>query len=166
MVSRSRSWLRLGGVAAEKVGSLSGRGRVSTGETRPQRAADLIKKTREDFTAAMDDDLNVSKALAAIFLFVHEANSLFSEGAVLLADLKKAKQLLLDFDKVLGLGFGKSKTRQEIIPPEIYKLAKERETARMEKDWARADKLRQEIGQKGYMVEDTEDGSQIKKASG
>ncbi|MDP3245254.1 MAG: cysteine--tRNA ligase [bacterium] len=143
----------------------------------------LIQTARQDFTAAMDDDLNVSKALAVIFKFVRQMNQFF--GKIPLSPpfppkadppreekkgerggFKEVLELLKDFDKVLGFGIGKSKTRRDIIPLEIKKLAQAREKARQVKDWARADKLRQEIEQKGYMVEDTASGPRIKKASG
>ena len=68
---------------------------------------------------------------------------------------------LLDFDKVLGFGL-KNKKRQE-IDEEIKKLAQMRERYRKEKQWQKADEARKEIEEKGYLIEDTEQGPKIRK---
>ena len=62
------------------------------------------------------------------------------------------KATILDFDKVLGLGFENLKL--EIIPEEVEKLAEEREQARKNKDFKNSDKLRKEINSLGYEVKD------------
>ena len=64
-------------------------------------------------------------------------------------------------DKVLGLDLLKKEKIE--IPPEIVKLVKERERARQEKDWKKADLLREEIKKKGYRVDDSEEGCSISK---
>jgi cysteinyl-tRNA synthetase len=119
----------------------------------------IIQESREDFIRAMDDDLNVSKALAVIFGFVHKANAALPRG-VDPADLVMARRLLLDFDSVLGFGF--KKIQLEKIPEKIKKLLKAREDARAAKDWKKADEIRNEILKLGYAVEDTTEGPKIK----
>ena len=71
------------------------------------------------------------------------------------------KATILDFDKVLGLGF--ENLKQEIIPEEITKLAEERELARKNKDFKKSDELRAKINSLGYEVKDSPEGYKISK---
>jgi cysteinyl-tRNA synthetase len=74
---------------------------------------------------------------------------------------KEKYGLLLDFDKILGFdieSFGKEK-----VPEEVLKLVEERERAREQKAFKKADELRDEIKTKGYVVEDTPHGPRVKK---
>ena len=89
-------------------------------------------------TAALQDDLDTPRALALL----HEANDF---------------TLWTDFEPVFALDLEKI----DQIPAEIEQLAKEREKMRLTGDYTKADKLRLEIEKKGYIVEDTADGSKI-----
>ena len=81
------------------------------------------------------------------------------DGEIPAADLRAT---MLDFDRVLGLGFAELKEEVvEEIPTEIQALADERKKAREAKDWKKSDELRDEILNKGYFIKDTADG-QIK----
>jgi cysteinyl-tRNA synthetase len=71
------------------------------------------------------------------------------------------KATILDFDRVFGLGF--ENLKEEIIPEEVLKLAKEREQARADKDFTKSDELRAEINKLGYEVKDTEGGQKVSK---
>ncbi len=104
----------------------------------------------EKFLVAINDDINLPQALAVVWDLL---NSNCPSGA--------KKKTLLKFDEVLGLGLNKIK--QVKIPKEILKLVKERESAREQKDWQKADELRKEIEKLGYAVEDTANGSQVIK---
>lgn len=111
----------------------------------------LVKKAEKDFENAMGNDLNISKALAVIFNFIKEVNK--TGGG------KKVLDLMKRFDKVLGImNFEKEK-----IPIEIKKLCDKRENYRKKKNWKEADRIREEISKKGYVVEDSEKGPKIKK---
>ncbi len=114
-----------------------------------------IKKVKDEFEKAMDDDLEISNALAAIFNFIKQINKL----NISKKDAKKIEKTMFELDKVLGV----IKTKEEKIPKEIMDLIKEREKARKEKDYKRADKIREKIKEKGYLVEDTKEGPKIKK---
>jgi cysteinyl-tRNA synthetase len=105
---------------------------------------------RNKFLESINDDLNMSKALAVM-------------QEVLKSDISNENKLatILDFDKVFGLGFNKIK--EEIIPDEITHLVIEREDARKSKDWAKSDELRKRINSLGYEVKDTDSGSKISK---
>jgi cysteinyl-tRNA synthetase len=119
----------------------------------------FAEKSLVDFETALDDDLNVSGALAVLFNFIRQINAGLSRGSSKKA-LTAAKDALLKMDNVLGLGFLKIKA--EKIPEKIKKLLLEREQARRNKDWTGADAVRKKIEEAGYTVEDTAEGSKIK----
>ena len=82
---------------------------------------------------------------------------------------KKLAELLLNFDRVLGLDLVNSKKYLEeqtkiTIPEEIEKLLEQRKQARQEKNWELADKIRDEIKEKGYIIKDTKEGMNVEKA--
>lgn len=108
-------------------------------------------KYREEFKKLMEDDLDTSRAVALIW-------DLLKDGGVASVD-KKAT--LLDFDKVLGLGFADLK--EEKIPEEIMKLVEEREQARANKDFQKSDELRKKINDLGYEIKDTPEGQRVSR---
>ncbi len=110
-----------------------------------------LEKIKSEFRAAIMDDLNMPQALAVVWELVREGNR---------RQDRNAWDMLLDFDRVLGLGLGAA----EEAPLAVRKLAEEREAARRAKDWTRADRLREEILKQGWVVEDTRDGWRLKRA--
>jgi|SRR3989338_2672944 len=121
--------------------------------------ARLIENTKNKFEAAMDDDINISAALSYIFDFVKEVNTLIMENKIRKSDAKKIIGLMMDFDKILGI----LEEKEEKLSPEIKNLIDEREKARMKKDFAKADKIRKELRQKGIALEDTKESVRWKK---
>lgn len=126
----------------------------ATGEV-DKEAFDALKK---NFTDAMDNDLNTSLAVTALY-------------DVLKADTDNATKLALiaDFDKVLSVNLienaaKQAKPAEEELPEEIIALADARKAARKEKNFALADELRDKIIALGYTVEETRQGTVIKKA--
>lgn len=109
------------------------------------------EKYRRQFMAAVNDDLNTPQALAVMWETIKD-NSLTA---------KDKKNLLLDFDKVLGLKFSELKLLE--IPGKVKKLAKQREQLRRQKKWREADKIRKEVEKLGYKIEDTNNGPGAKK---
>jgi cysteinyl-tRNA synthetase len=85
-------------------------------------------KVRKDFGEAMDDDLNVGQALAALFEFVREANNLVDSGKLSKAEAEEVRRLIVDFDKVLGV-IGEVKV-EEGLSREAKELIRLREEAR------------------------------------
>tara|TARA_Y100000310_G_scaffold112011_1_gene110448 strand:- start:8604 stop:9992 length:1389 start_codon:yes stop_codon:yes gene_type:complete len=114
----------------------------------------LIKKAKERFESAMDNDIIIPEALAGVFDFVRDIN----KEDISKSDAKEVIALMKDFDKVLGI-----LKQDEKVPEGIKKLVEQRERARKEKDWDKADKIREEIKKKGFGVEDSETGARIKK---
>jgi cysteinyl-tRNA synthetase len=109
---------------------------------------------RERFTAEVNDDLNLPRALA-LGWEVLRGN--------LAAGTKKAT--LLDFDRVFGLGLALWSPKSESIPEPIAALAAARATARASRQWAEADRLRAEILAAGWEMEDRADGYSLKRVS-
>jgi len=130
--------------------------REAEGDSTCPELPPLIEKARNDFIAALDDDLNISPALAAIFNFIHQANKL-NLGK---ADAEKALALIGEFDAVLGL---KLLEEEKIEDEEIERLIKEREEARKRRDFKRADEIRDSLKARGIILEDTPRGTRWKR---
>jgi len=141
----------------EKMGR---RPKVKTPSQNLKLIKSLISKAKKDFGEAMDEDLNTSKALSAIFNLIKEANKIEE------VDSKTVKQILNlinKFDSVFGLKLLETKKGEIRIPEKVIKLLKKREGLRKLKHWGEADEMRIKIKQMGYWVEDTKEGSKIKK---
>jgi cysteinyl-tRNA synthetase len=106
---------------------------------------------REKFLEAVNDDLNMPRAMAVI-------------QELLKSDIPAGEKhaTVLDFDRVLGLGLDQVDKPQE-LPPEIQKRVEARRRAREAKNWAESDRLRDEIQALGYTVKDTRDGMKLLK---
>ena len=118
-----------------------------------------VKNLKEKFEAAMNDDFNTPEALRVLFEFSSLLNK-YIESPKSRASLKNALTTFLNLSQnVLGLQFESEKTE---IPKDVKKLVEEREKARKEKDWNKADKIRDEIRKKGYIIEDKNDKSIVK----
>ena len=109
---------------------------------------------KNKFLEYISDDLDTPRALSILW-------DVFRDENISNAD-KKAT--ILDFDKVLGLGFENLKEAEKIsIPEEILKLAEQRKLAKENKDFQKSDELRKEINSLGYEVKDTSEGQKISK---
>ena len=106
-----------------------------------QKAAEA----KEKFCRAMDDDLNTPDALAAIFDFVREINTLSGESSK--AALEAAAAMFDELTGVLGLVSHREKSD---IPADVMEMVEARAAAKKAKDWAKADALRAEITARGY----------------
>lgn len=121
---------------------------------------DLLQGVEKQFKEAMQDDLNISEALAALFEFVRSLNTLLDGDKLSVESAQKALQLFDSMDLVLGI----IAREEEEIPVEVYEAAQKRWAARKEKDWATADEMREFVTAKGYFIEDTGSGFKIKKS--
>lgn len=114
---------------------------------------------REEFIKAMDDDLNTADAITAVFELVTDINSSVKNGASK-EYANKALEILSELTSVLGL-LQQNKATQ--IDSEIEELVQERQDARKNKDFARADEIRDILKEKGVSLKDTPQGIQIIK---
>ena len=112
-----------------------------------------------EFSAALDDDLNISGAWGAIFEWVRDTNRKLAENAMDSAAAATALATWEKLDSVLGVGAPK----EVEVPAEIAALVEARQAARKAKDFKRADALRDELKAKGWVVEDTPKGARAKR---
>ena len=106
------------------------------------------------FEAAMDEDLNVSAALAALFDAIREGNAALDAKALDAAGAAAARDLFRRWDGALGV----LEKPAEAIPPAVQTLLDRRQAARAAKDWKQSDVLRDEIAVLGWIVKDTPKG--------
>lgn len=116
---------------------------------------EFAKKALEDFTSAVNDDLNIPRAFAALFELVRETNASATKSQAVLDVFKR-------MDEVLGVVFFGKKEKSE-VPAEVLALLEERKLARANKLWAESDRLRDEIAALGWAVKDSKDGQSVTK---
>ncbi len=119
----------------------------------------LVEQAKEKFEAGLDDDLNVSVGLAAIFDLIYEVNKLLRINQVYKSDAQLILNQMDSFDKVLGY----LKKPEENLDEKASELVEQREKARQEKDWQLADRLRKQLLEMGIILEDTSSGTKWKK---
>ena len=122
-----------------------------------------IEKARKDFEDAMDDDLDINIALAAVFNLVKEVNILIDQRKLGQAGAKQVKDLMLDFDKVLGVLSDFWSRKEAKLPEEVEELIKMREEARRHKKWETSDAIRDKLRKMGIIIEDTPEGIKWRK---
>ena len=115
----------------------------------------LVKK----FEDAMEDDFNTADAVSAIFEIVRESNSTVKDFSADYA--KKVLKVLEDLCGVLGIETTKE---EEILDEEMEKLIEERQAARKNKDFARADEIRDQLLEQGIVLKDTREGVKWSRA--
>ncbi len=133
------------------------------GEQGPGATPDAAPETwtaafQEQFVEAINDDLNMPRALATVWDLVAEANRRGAPAAAL--------PLLLDWDRVLGLDLQAQLSREDTLSPAQEALLAERQAARQARDWARADAIRAELLAQGIEIEDTPQGPRWKRIGG
>jgi cysteinyl-tRNA synthetase len=153
----------LGG-AAKTVDSLRDfRARLSEAKTQPGVNTSLqeaAQRALREFETGMDDDLNTSVALAAIHNLTREVNTAIARKQLREENKRELLELLKRFDTVLNI-FGEAK--DEMLDSEIQNLINERQEARRRRDFNRGDEIRDELGSRGIVLEDTKDGVRWKR---
>jgi len=127
-----------------------------------KKFADGLSKYRERFVEVMDDDLNTADAVAVIFELVREINAAVSPSSNPTKALAKACSAVFDeLSGVIGLPISKP---EDDIGTEVEKLIETRQAARKAKNFAEADRIRDELKAKGIILEDTPQGVKWKRA--
>jgi len=121
--------------------------------------------TKQDlnFVNAVNDDLNIPEAFAAMFTLIREVNSALHNNGLSAEEATAVLGLLNKFESVLGvINFGRVQQSDE-IPAEVQVLVEARAQARTDKNWAESDRIRDEISALGWSIRDSKEGQKVKK---
>ena len=118
----------------------------------------VLTAAHDSFTEVLDDDLNISAALAAVFDLVREGNRRLEERSLSTADAARIVELLRDLDAVLAI-----LPEPDALEPDLQSLLDARAAARAGRDWAESDRLRDVLADAGIAVEDTRDGQRWRR---
>ena len=145
------------GLASQKALMRLREGFVKQQEGTDEIEESKIKEYEDKFLATINDDLNMPSAMGIVWEIIRNEKQ-----------SKQFANLLLKFDEVLGLDLANSKKYLEMakeidLPEEINNLIEKRKQARLEKNWALSDEIRDELKEKGYIVKDTKEGMTVEK---
>lgn len=113
----------------------------------------------EGFFTALDDDLNISGALAVLYETLRESNRRMDEGRLSSSQARGLLDWLVRVDSVLAL----EPDAEETIPAEVEALLADRVAARAAKEWKKSDEIRDQIAAFGWIVKDTKDGQKVSR---
>jgi cysteinyl-tRNA synthetase len=146
--------------------------RYRLGEAKEEGAPDVElaaqrDKMLADFTAALEDDLGVANALAAVFVFVRQVNKAIEAGKIGEGDKERVFDALARVDTVLGVldpeEWDAPQAGDGLSDEEIEALLTERTEARKNKDFARSDAIRDQLTEAGITIEDRPDGTRWRR---
>lgn len=128
---------------------------AAEGDSDLEKVKSILSPRQAQFDEAMEDDLNTADALAAIFELVRDININVIENNASKAAVEYAVSLFDTLTGVLGIVYNR---REENLDEEIESLIEQRNEARKNRDWATADKIRDELKEQGIVLEDTPQG--------
>ena len=146
--------------AVDNLKHLSANGKAGSMSADEAALIDKTKEFYDKFETAMDDDFNTADAISALFELVKYANSNSSADNTV-EYLEAMKKKITDMADILGLVVEK---KEEMLDSDIDALIAERQQARKDKNFARADEIRDELLAKGIILEDTREGVRWKRA--
>jgi cysteinyl-tRNA synthetase len=129
------------------------------GDAKP--ALDFAPAQSDAFFEALDDDLNISAALAELFNQVRESNRSIDHGHLSAEQAAALLQWWDGINQVLQL-----QEEEERVPERVSALLAQRDAARRNKDWARSDAIRMQIEELGWLVKDTKNGQKLARKAG
>jgi cysteinyl-tRNA synthetase len=147
--------------ALSRLDEFSDRLRLVVGGAAPAAVLpSWAQQALDAFTVALDDDLNVSAGLAALFDMITAGNRAMNEKTLDAASAAAVLGLLDRFDSVLGF----IKPEAQAADVEALALLDQRQAARKAKNWPESDRLRDELKKRGWVIQDTPQGPKLKKA--
>lgn len=129
---------------------------------------ELTCNAKEAFINSMDEDFNTRDAIGNLFVFTRKVNSIISEEKPCKDSLEKVLEFFAEVEEVFGIFAEDDREIQEAVLHElseenIREMIELREKARQDKDWKKADAIREELKQKGIMIENSKDGVRWKR---
>ncbi len=151
----------LGGARAAlgRVDEFRGRLAAAAGAASPGPLPAWSQKAPALFHEALADDLNISAALGVLFDLVHDGNRALDAGGSSPADAAAVMAVLGAWDRILGVVEPEADTADAAV----VELARLRDEARKARNWAESDRLRGEIAERGWIVQDTPQGGKLKR---
>jgi cysteinyl-tRNA synthetase len=147
--------------ALRRIDGWAVRLREKTGEENVQRPTSNAQPQKEEFGAALDDDLNISGALGVLFETIRETNRRMDAGEMGGEEANAWLEWWKGVDQVLAIS-----GEEAGVPAEIAALAEARVQARLAKDWRKSDQLRDELAARGWEARDTKDGQKVTRRGG
>lgn len=120
----------------------------------------MASKAGRDFVAGLSDDLNISTSLSAVFGLIKQSYVLLTQDGISRSGAERLKAALRSWDRILGV---LPAQEEQILPDDVMHRIQEREAARAAKDYALADRIRDELLTHGIVLEDTKEGVRWKR---
>jgi cysteinyl-tRNA synthetase len=149
-------------MALEKIEELLRKLKMVTSKVKGVGATKLLKTAKTDFYKNLADDFNTPKAFAILFEFIKETNKLLDENLVGKKDARQIFEFFEEINTIFDV-IDFKKLAKSNVPNEVKELVKVRENYRKNAEWQKADEIRTEIEKYGFLVDDTKDGTVLKK---
>ena len=136
-----------------------------TGDAAHPQVQAAVEQARQAFTFALEHDLNTAAALAAVFDLIREVNAAINARDISVTEAGAVRQAMDDCDRVLGVvSLRRAEDAQPPVDVEgIERLIEERRAARQRRDFAAADRVRDELAERGVLLEDNPGGTRWRK---
>jgi len=131
------------------------------GEKSANELIDRIEEADQKFVECLDDDLNISGAIGELFSLITEVNRYRQDKELNQEEAEQIKDFIEKTDQILDIL--EPVEKQDELSPEEQKMIKEREEARENENWEKADKIRDELEERGIIVRDGPDGTEWKR---
>ena len=135
--------------------------KADSGQSANTLAEKLTEADRE-FKECLGDDLNIAGATAVLYGLMHNVNKIMDENKLSAEDGEKVLGLFRKFDRIYAL-LGVDNSEEDAVPEEVAELVAERQEARAAKDFAASDRIRDQLKEMGWLVEDSVEGPRLKK---
>jgi cysteinyl-tRNA synthetase len=147
--------------ALRRIDGWTARLREKAGEENVQRPTSNAQRPKEEFEAALDDDLNISGALGVLFEAIRETNRRIDAGKMVGGEARAWLEWWGQLDQILAVSGDEAG-----VPAEIAALGEARMQARLAKNWRKSDQLRDELAARGWEARDTKDGQKVTRRGG